>query len=232
MKKILFVCAMFFAIGSSVAESYSINVFANVDGAAGKQIEQVNSAMKQANIYSDYKISPFADSHNVHLTMYLTKYQESQLVNVENIVKGIAANTSSFSVLSSGVTLKASDFLMLDVANTPRLQILTDKLVASLSKYRDVNTVIPAWAINYPEKVQMFQEYGSPNVYEGFDPHFSIFGAKIPNDKRSDFDERVNKVINNLNFSTAAIQITGLGIGIANENGQIVKVIKEYSFKK
>jgi hypothetical protein len=232
MKKLLFVCAMIFVVGSSFAESYSINVFANVDGAAGKQIEQVNSAMKQANIYSDYKISPFADSHNVHLTMYLTKYQESQLVNVENTVKGIAANTSSFSVSSSGVTLKASDFLMLDVANTPRLQILTDKLVASLSKYRDVNTVIPAWAINYPEKVQMFQEYGSPNVYEGFDPHFSIFAAKIPSDGRGNFDERVDEVIDNLNFSATIIQITSLGIGIADENGQIVKVIKEYSFKK
>ncbi len=232
MKKLLFVCTMVFVVGSSFAESHSINVFANVDGAAGKQIEQVNSAMKQANIYSDYKISPFADSHNVHLTMYLTKYPESQLVNVENTVNAIAAHTSNFSVLSSGVTLKASDFLMLDVSNTPRLQILTDKLVASLSKYRDVNTVIPAWAVNLPEKVQMFQEYGSPNVYEGFDPHFSIFAAKIPSDERGEFDKRLDEVIDNLNFSPATIQITGLGIGVANENGQIVKVIKEYSFKK
>ncbi len=231
MKKILVTISLFVAV-NVFAEPLFINIFALTDKTTDSQIEQINQTMSKSNVYSHYDVEPFNKNHPVHLTMYLTQYSESQVLNLERAMSGIAHQTERFNINTAGVSLKASNFLMLNVENTPRLQSLSDKVVAKASAYRDVNSVIPAWANSYPLKVQMFREYGSPNVYEGFDPHFSIFAAKIKPSEQEQFEKNVNFALNQSKFKSESVKVTGLGIGIANDDGQIIKIIKVYSFKK
>lgn len=228
LKTLLFLNLL--AIKLACATTVMVDVFANVID-VDTTINTINQSFESSGIYTKYKINPLIATHKVHLTMYLTEYDDAQIVNLESAVAQIAATTNKFTIKDTGVSLKASNFLMLDVQDSLELQILADKITASLMCYRDKNAIIPAWAKSDPIKNVLFSAYGSPNVFEGFKPHFSIFVATIPPVDQLTFTNKVNQQIQQLNFTTSTYMLNGLGIGITDNNGQIVKLINNYTFK-
>lgn len=213
------------------AETVSINVFANVDNNINTRIEQVNSVFNQSGIYQKYQIKPFINGHKIHLTMYLTDYDNSQLPLIESIVADIARSTKKVAFYDNGISLKKSNFLMLDVSNNIELQRLSDKITAELMNYRDKGSQIPVWAKSDPVKVGMFDHYGSPNVFDGFDPHFSIFAAQISSEDQVAFSNEINKQIKKNDFKVQSYQINSIGIGITDSNGQVIKLINTYDLQ-
>lgn len=233
IKKLLLLNIGYFAcVTYTYAAPVMVDVYANVDSSVSVTISGINQTFESSGIYSQYNIKPLILSHKVHLTMYLTQYDDSQIANIERVVEEIAKETKPFTVYDSGITLKSSNYLMLDVQNSIPLQILSDQLAAALMCYRDKNAVVPAWANSYPLKKLMFEHYGSPNVYSGFDPHFSIFVVKIPESQQSQFNQQINSHLKSLKFTPHSYLVTSLGIGITDENGQIVQEIKEYNLNK
>lgn len=226
LKTLLFLNLL--ALKLAFAAAVMVDVFANVIG-VDKTINTINQSFESSGIYTKYKINPLIATHKVHLTMYLTEYDEAQIVHLESAVAQIAATTNKFTINDTGISLKASNFLMLDIQNNLQLQILADKITANLMCYRDKNAIIPSWAKFDPVKSALFSVYGSPNVFEGFSPHFSIFVAAISPANQSTFTNQVNQQIQQLNFTTSTYLLTGLGIGITDNNGQIIKLVKTYN---
>ena len=210
------------------AKDKFVNVFVIVDNSANIQIQQVNELFKNNGIYNRYTISPFSDNHLVHMTMYLTYYDEKTIPKILEQVHLIAKNTHQFSAQTKELELKPSNFLMLNIVNSNQLQNLSNSTVLNLYSYRSKNIIIPEYAKHDPAKIKLFEKYGSPSVYNGFEPHFSIFYAKIPKNQQNEFQNDVNQAISTVKLSQHDIKIIGLGVGIADVNGQITKVIKTY----
>lgn len=231
-KFLLLSMSYFICTAYTYAAPVMVDVYANVDSSVNTTISGINQTFESSGIYAKYNIKPLILSHKVHLTMYLTQYDDSQITNIERVVEELAKETKPFVVHDSGINLKSSNYLMLDVQNSIPLQILSDQLAVDLMCYRDKNAVIPAWANAYPLKKQMFERYGSPNVFSGFDPHFSIFVAKVAESQQRQFSQEVNSHLKSLKFTPHNYLITSLGIGITDDNGQIVQQIKEYNLNK
>ena len=83
---------------------------------------------------------------------------------------------------------------------------------------------MPTWVKNYPNKLTAFKRYGSPNVFQNFQPHLTL----LANEKSPQLAV-INKQIQ-ANPSKAQGQIIGVGIGISNQFGQQKQVIAEYFF--
>ena len=60
------------------------------------------------------------------------------------------------------------------------LQSLSDALVNNLHAYRTLNQTIPSWIYDLPNeeerkyKIELIDKYGSPNVFEQFQPHVTV----------------------------------------------------------
>lgn len=227
LRRIKLVIASMCAIHLATAAPLMVDVFANVNGVDTK-INNINQNFESAGIYAKYNISPLISNHKVHLTLYLTEYDDSQISNIESTVATLAKNTTQFAIRDKAIALKASNFLMLDVENNLELQILADKITANLMNYRDKNAVIPAWAKSDPLKSTLFASYGSPSVFDGFNPHFSIFVAKIAASDQDVFNTDINNQIKRLNFTPTQYQVTDLGIAITDKDGQIIKLLHTY----
>ncbi|GMH46528.1 hypothetical protein TrRE_jg8403 [Triparma retinervis] len=72
---------------------------------------------------------------------------------------------------------------MLGVANTPCLQGLSDAVVNATSPFLDpsAKSYIPSWVYSLPpaerdQKIALIHEFGSPNVFGGFEPHVTLVG--------------------------------------------------------
>lgn len=228
MIKILLTFLLTFFTIYVYANDKFINVFVTVDNVATKQIKSINTSMNDAGLYGKYNITPFINNHLVHLTMYLTYYDESEIANILPKIKNIAKDNNQFEAKILNLELKPSNFLMLNLTNTSKLQNLSDKIVNSLYILHSKNIIIPDYAKNDPVKVKLFEQYGSPSVFKSFEPHFSIFAGKINHDKNEQFNEEINKMISNIKLTKQSIKITGIGVGEADINGQITQVIKIY----
>ncbi len=218
-------------INIAYAETISVNVFANVDNNIDTTIKQVNDSFNSSGLYQKYQIKPFMNNHKIHLTMYLTDYNSDKINTIESMVKEIANSTNGLTFQDSDISLKSSNFLMLDVKNNVELQILSDKITAELMNIRDKTSIIPEWAKNNPLKNNMFTRYGSPNVFEGFDPHFSIFVANITPESQAIFASEINQQISQFKFKSQTYKINSIGVGITDKNGQIIKILATYNLK-
>ena len=77
---------------------------------------------------------------------------------------------------------------------------------------RERNATVPTWVKNYPNKLTAFRRYGSPNVFQNFQPHLTL----LANEKSPQL-----AVINKqANPPKAQGQIIGVGIGISDQFGQ------------
>lgn len=210
---------------SAHAQPVMVDVFVNVDDSINHTINEINNSFETAGIYQKYNVTPLIKNHKVHLTMYLTEYEESKIPLIKQRVLDIAKTTQPLQIQDYGVSLKASNFLMLEIKNTIPLQILSDKITASLMELRNNNAIIPTWVRSDLIKTNMFTQFGSPNVYEGFDPHFSIFAAKIPQEQQAMFSQQVNQHLTQIKFQPHNYQITEIGIAVTDNDGQITKLI-------
>jgi hypothetical protein len=116
-----------------------------------------------------------------------------------------------------------NNYVMLSVKRSEQLQQLSNKTFSALASLRDKNAPIPAWAAKDPRRVKLFNQYGSPNVLNYFNPHVSIFDRDQQN---TQLYKQLQQLI--AQFSkTHQVKINAtadaIGIGIADAQGQIVK---------
>ena len=92
------------------------------------------------------------------------------------------------------------------VQPTDCLQILSDSIVDQLAKFFKQPPIIPDWVWTLPEpqrsrKLEMIQRYGSPNVYDQFQPHATVgFDITTPtnNSTRRARIRAMNRIANDM----------------------------------
>ncbi len=221
--KFLFI-ALLGLMGTSlpaVAKNISINVFAIPSQPIITLMAQTSDALKQAGMVSFYdKGMP------VHATLYLTDFAPGTEEAIKLAVKNIVAQQQPFPITAEGFSVTQSNWAFINLQPSRQLQRLSDEVTLAIEPLRERNVTVPTWVKNYPNKLTAFKRYGSPNVFQNFQPHLTL----LANEKSPQLAV-INKQIQ-ANPPKAQGQIIGVGIGISDQFGQQKQVIAEYFFNK
>lgn len=201
------------------AKSISINVFAIPAKPIINLVEQTSDTLKKEGIISFYE-----KGKPVHATLYLTDFAEGSEEAIKRAVKTITEQHQEFAITASGFTVTQSNWAFINLQYSSQLQRLSDEVTLAISPLRDTNAAVPGWVKHYPNKLTAFERYGSPNVFQNFQPHLTLL-ANEKNPKLATFNEKMQA-----NPPRAEGKIIGIGIGISDQFGQQKEVIAEYFF--
>jgi 2'-5' RNA ligase superfamily len=213
-----------------------INVYLTLDKKAiYKEIHNFNQFLKNQGLYQQYQIKPFADNHPMHITLYLTQYPEENLLKLIEKTKLIAKGMQAFDIKATRFFLSSGNFIMLGVNLNKHIQALSDKVVLQLHPLRDSKAKIPFWVKQDPRKRHAFTRYGSPNVFFEFSPHISISAKHFTDSKRKAlFKKQLQNLIDQyhkkIKQDNLKETIVAIGIGLADEQGQVTKKIASIPF--
>jgi len=163
-----------------------------------------------------------------HVTLYLTSFLAK---DVGTVVAKAGEVVAGFGSCASylNATVVSGAYGMWTGPPVPCLQAMSDALVRALVPYIGPVSV-PAWVNNLPpkereEKIKLIHEYGSPNVFQGFQPHVTLAwdNSTSPTTFGSALDALgLNGVVTDYHPSAIAISHTGPH-GTVLRNGTIAQ---------
>ncbi|MFZ5952234.1 MAG: 2'-5' RNA ligase family protein [Candidatus Rifleibacteriota bacterium] len=220
--KIFLAISLFFAIAASAAENIEppppppqekINVFAVVSENIEKSFKDAAAALKETEQIDSFPMQGF----QVHCTLYMTQFPAGMQNEVLAKIESLASTTRQFEVKTTGLEITSGNWFFMNLDRNRNLQTLSDAVVELLSPMRAQSDFVPEWAKPFPNKVEYISKFGSPNVYDEFNPHLTFLAkAEI---------EKLNNFLKNHAESEFSKPITGkviaIGAGIADRNGQI-----------
>ncbi|MEG3766639.1 2'-5' RNA ligase family protein [Alteromonas sp. 14N.309.X.WAT.G.H12] len=205
---------------STLAKSISMDVFAIPSKPLVTLVKQTSDALKKEGIESFYE-----QGFEVHATLYLTDFPEGSEAAIKKAVEKIVANHQAFPIKAQGFTVTPSHWAFIDLELSPTLQRLADEVTLAIEPLRDHQADLPGWVKHYPNKLEAFKRYGSPNVFQNFQPHLTLLAnEQSPNLASVEAKMKASP-------PQAEGKIIGLGIGITDETGQQKEVIARYYFK-
>lgn len=166
----------------------------------------------------------YARGHAVHVTLYLTRYPASAEPRLKAAVAALARRARAFPLSVEGLERTPSNWLFVRVKRSDELQRLADTVTLGAEPWRDRAAAPPAWMAAYPAKLPAFERYGSPNVFMQFDPHLTL----LANETSSRLDAFM--AAGGRDAPAVTGRVEGLGIGIVDANGQVVRTLAEYRF--
>lgn len=163
-----------------------------------------------------------AQGYPAHVTLYLTQYPASAMPALKAAVAKATKACRTIPLSVTGLERSASNWLFLKVDRTAALQRLADEITLAAEPLRSHDLTAPAWIHEYPAKLPAFERYGSPNVFMQFDPHLTLLANEAnPNLGAYMADAAARPP------RTAGL-VTGIGLGVVDSNGQLVKTLAEY----
>ncbi|EHL29321.1 hypothetical protein LDG_8756 [Legionella drancourtii LLAP12] len=219
-----------------MASNQSINVYLKLkpDNQVSELIKEFNQFLEQQKIFTEYQITPYIDKHPLHVTLYMANYQETQIPQIIKHTEALAKQQKQVSLLTSRF-IPSGGYVMLSVTNDPQIQGLSNKALNALSSLRNKKALIPAWAAQDIDRQLIFTQYGSPNVLNYFNPHFSVFAAEhLHPDDNARLQKQLQLLVSQFakNHQTQVrTNAYAIGVGIADSQGQIVKELKSFSLE-
>ncbi len=199
----------------------------------GNQFKKILTHDKEL---ADYNLKPIFDNHPLHITLYLTQYSLKNTKHLINYIKKLSQQFHAFTIKAQYLTATPSGYVMLQIKPQPYLQHLSDTVVRSVNHLRDPLANVPCWAAHNPQKISSFKQYGSPNVFTNYAPHFTFLA---PNKTYSVQEENqlnqrlINSIAQFNQKHPTAIEATvsAVAIGIADEQGQIIQELASFTLK-
>ncbi|KTD59013.1 2'-5' RNA ligase family protein [Legionella shakespearei] len=214
-----------------------INVYLRFDDSKlYQEIKKFNNFLDSKGVFSRYQIEPFQDHHPSHITLYLATYPEEHKEEIKMQVASFAKKKRPVQVIARHLSVTAGNYVMLDLdmgkqesgENHP-VQRLSDEMVMRLTNLRDFNAKIPVWAESIPEKKKAFMNYGSPNVFFEFNPHFSLMAKNFDDPKeQARFQKEMTQLVAEYDFPDVLTESSAIGIGYVNSFGQVTEEIASY----
>lgn len=105
---------------------------------------------------------------------------EISSIDFTDVVSAMDCALSSYSMDAANNSYVISGaYTMLNIPKTPCLRTISNKVLFAMKSYLRQPTVVPDWVTALPEparseSIHRCEEYGSPNVLEGFDPHVTV----------------------------------------------------------
>lgn len=213
------------------AKSLSINVYLKFkqQSQVYTLIHEFNQLLKKKGILSTYHIKPFMSQYPIHVTLYLTDYEEQKLPELIKQIKCIAKKQKPIALTSHQLSVNQNGYVMLSLIKHRDLQQLSNQVIEQLSPLRDKSATIPSWAANDNHRQDLFKSYGSPNVMDYFNPHVSLFEPEhLSETELSTLVSKLRKAIQSFehqHVTKTMDEASSIGIGIANHQGQIIHEI-------
>lgn len=211
--------AMTAPLPARAEEAVSIDVYAIPSRPIVAAVDQASKDLSKRGMTTFY-----AKGHAVHATLYLTRYPASAEPQLEAAIAKAVKDYRSFPLALNGKERTPSNWLFLRIEWSPTLQRLADLVTLAAETFRDHAVSPPAWMKDYPAKLPAFERYGSPNVFMQFDPHLTLLANETnPNLAAfmTDMDPALPQTVG---------EVEGVGIGVVDAEGQIVKTLAEFRF--
>ncbi|WP_068267956.1 2'-5' RNA ligase family protein [Caviibacter abscessus] len=205
MKELLIFIYIFFTFNLFSNTNY--NVYVKFDKNTENIVSDISKNLEKVGIKSLY-----SDGYLIHLTLYLTEYKKEALNDIIKEIDLIAKETSPFEIDFYQIRKTGGNWLMLDAIKSDKLSTLSNLIANKLIPLRALDAKVPNWAVSIPEKSEAFKKFGSPNVYENFDPHITLLTPQDP--------EKLQKFLDNYKLNKFKAKITGIGIAQVNDLGQ------------
>jgi len=193
-----------------------VNVFAVVSPDIEEQVKVVGTILKDQLGMETFAQKGF----QIHCTLYMTHFLPEKTERLTQEVASLAATLKTFDVQTTGLMLTKDNWLFLNLEKNKNLNDLMEKVVKGLYNLRSDNIPVPEWLKNYPEKMSSFKVYGSPNVFEDFEPHLTLVA-------KGDFEKLAKFIVlaktSDVLMKTVNGRIVGIGVGLADDDGQVQK---------
>eukprot|EP00742_Colponemidia_sp_Colp-10_P000824 GILJ01000894.1.p1 GENE.GILJ01000894.1~~GILJ01000894.1.p1 ORF type:complete len:265 (-),score=37.32 GILJ01000894.1:304-1098(-) len=122
----------------------------------------------------------FDGTNDPHVTLYLTNFVTDRLQELAARVGAVVKKLGSCSMEMDKLVVQGA-YGMWNLKVTECLRQYSDEIVLATSDLVDAQSknYIPAWVKALPEplrskKIDMIHKYGSPNVFESFEPHLTL----------------------------------------------------------
>ena len=220
----IFSTFLFFEIFCSLpaySASVAVNVFAIPSENIENTVADVSSELKNEGMESFY-----AKGFPAHVTLYLTRFDEEKIPAILDKVQKLSATQAAIPLVANGFTVTAGNWVFVDAEVSHDLQRLADTVTLALEPMRDTTAPLPGWVNAYPVKKAAFERYGSPNVFQNFEPHMTLLAAEQ--------SEALKAVAEKMKLKPpyAEGRVTAIGVGLADDKGQVSKVLKVYTLKQ
>ncbi|GFE74574.1 membrane protein [Novosphingobium sp. TCA1] len=217
----VFLAAASIAVPARAENSVSIDIYAIPSAPV------VEAVAKASRDLAKHGMTTFhAKGQAAHVTLYLTRFPADAEARLKAAVADAVKDCRAIPLTVEGTQRTASNWLFLRVDRSPALQRLADLVTLTAEPFRDHAVSAPAWMRDYPEKLPAFERYGSPNVFMQFDPHLTLL-ANETSPGLAAFMAEAEK-----NPPKATGQVAGIGIGVVDANGQMVKTLAEFPCAK
>ncbi|MGQ3888323.1 DUF1045 domain-containing protein [Legionella sp. CNM-1927-20] len=182
---------------------------------------------------ADYNLKPIFDNHPLHITLYLTQYPAKNVKPLTQYIKKLTQQFHAFTITAQQLIVTPSGYVMLQIKPQPYLQHLSDTVVRSVNHLRDHLASVPSWAAHNPQKLSSFKQYGSPNVFTNYAPHFTFLtpNKTYSGKKERKLNQRLEHAIAQFNQCYPAsikASISAIAIGLADEQGQIIQELASF----
>lgn len=204
---------------SSYAKSISINVFAIPSKPIVELVANTSDELATHQITTFYQ-----QGLPVHATLYLTDYPLEAQSEIKQVVERIVKEHQSFEIKANGFSVSPSNWAFIKLEKSYQLQRLADEVTLKLEPLRDHQALVPSWVKHYPNKLVAFERYGSPNVFQNFQPHLTL----LANEKNPAL-ALVQKALH-AEPPQAQGEIIGIGIGVSDQFGQQKEILAKYFF--
>lgn len=221
----------------STAYGLSINVYLKVSSheKVGHLIDKFHSLAMQKKLYQQFSIEPYIKSHPLHITLYLSDYNEASVEQIVLQVKNIAQSHSPLILESEKFIVNAAGYMMLSVKSNTAIQNLSLITMQHLFHLRNLSAQIPSWASTNMQRQKIFKHYGSPNVLQFYQPHLSILNAAHLNaQEQLKLSQQLQETIEEflkIESTNQRFNVQEIGIGIADQQGQIIRELASFSLK-
>ncbi|CAG9296668.1 2'-5' RNA ligase family protein [Celerinatantimonas diazotrophica] len=204
-------------VHSAWAKNISVDIFALPSDRIQNLVEENSQTLANLGMTTFY-----AKGKQPHITLYLTEFPERALPSIQKVVRQIAQHTPSLPIEAKGITITKGNWVFIDINWSKRLQKLADTVTLAAEDYRAPQPTLPNWVKKYPNKLAAFRRYGSPNVFQNFQPHMTLL-ANENNKNLAIFKTKVHKQVPKTEGS-----ISGIGIAIVDSLGQPTQIIATY----
>ncbi|WP_409425033.1 MULTISPECIES: 2'-5' RNA ligase family protein [unclassified Pseudoalteromonas] len=219
----LFISFTFLTLLATSASSYAKSISINVFAIPSKPI--VELVAKTSDELATHQITTFYQQGlPVHATLYLTDYPPEAQNEIKQVVERIVKDHQSFEIKANGFSVSPSNWAFIKLEKSYQLQRLADEVTLKLEPLRDHQALVPSWVKHYPNKLVAFERYGSPNVFQNFQPHLTL----LANEQNPALDA-FNKVMQ-AEPPQAEGEIIGIGIGVSDQFGQQKEILAKYFF--
>lgn len=222
---------------TSIAGTPSVNVYLKLkpDNEVRELIKEFNQFLEKEDIFTTYQITPYLNNTPLHVTLYTAQYQNNQIPKIIKEAESLAKQQQKPVSLLTTRFIPSGGYVMLSVTNDPQIQGLSNKALIALAPFRDKKALIPAWAAQDIDRKMIFNQYGSPAVLNYYSPHFSVFTAEnLKVDESQRLQQQLKQLIHKFakNHQTQIrVSAFAIGVGIVNEQGQIVKELKSFNLE-